>query len=64
MKTVKLTQMEIEMIKSALQYVYDRKIDIISQNRKILTNKAAAEMLEQANKYFDIQNVFDVEQDA
>ena len=55
MKTVKLTQMEIEMIKSALQYDY---------NRKILTNKAAAEMLEQANKYFDIQNVFDVEQDA
>ena len=64
MRTIKLTHEEIETIKLALQYLYDRKLDIVSQNRKILGEEVTAKILEQANKYSDIQDVFDGERDV
>jgi hypothetical protein len=64
MRTIQLTHEEIKTIKIALQYVYDRKLDIISQNKKTLGKDATAKILEQANKYFDTQNVFDGERDV
>lgn len=64
MRTIQLTHEEIETIKMALQYVYDRKLDIVSQNRKTLGGEATAKILEQANKYFDTQNVFNGERDV
>lgn len=64
MRTIQLTHEEIKTIKMALQYVYDRKLDIVSQNRKTLGEEAAAKILEQANKYFDTQDVFDGERDV
>ena len=64
MRKIKLTHEEIEIIKIALQYVYDRKLDIVSQNRKILDKQATARILEQANKYFDTQEIFDGERDV
>lgn len=64
MKTIQLTHEEIKTIKIALQYVYDRKLDIVSQNKKTLGKDATAKILEQANKYFDTQNVFDGERDV
>jgi len=64
MRTIQLTNQEIETIKTALQYVYDRKLDIISQNRKTLGEEATAKILEQANKYLDTQEVFDGERDV
>jgi len=64
MRTIKLTHEEIEIIKMALQYVYDRKLDIVSQNRKILGEEATAKILEQGNKYFDTQDVFNGERDV
>lgn len=60
-RAIKLTEDQIETIKTALQYVYDRKLEIVSKNRKSLGKIATATILEQANKYFDLQNVFDAE---
>ena len=64
MRTIKLTHEEIETIKMALQYVYDRKLDIVSQNRKILGEEVIAKILEQGNKYFDAQDAFNGERDV
>jgi len=64
MRTIQLTHEEIKTIKIALQYVYDRKLDIVLQNKKTLGKDATAKILEQANKYFDTQNVFDGERDV
>jgi hypothetical protein len=64
MRTIQLTHEEIETIKMALQYVYDRKLDIVSQNRKTLGEEAITKILEQANKYFNTQDVFDGERDV
>jgi len=59
MRTIRITHEEVELIKTALQYVYDRKLDIVSQSRKILNKDATEKILEQANKYFDVQDIFD-----
>ena len=64
MRTKKLTHEEIETIKMALQYVYDQNLNIVSQNRKILGEEAVEKILEQGNKYFDTQDVFDGERDV
>lgn len=64
MRTIMLTHREIETIKNALQYAYDCKVDIISQNRKILGEQVVEMVLQEANRYFDTQEVFDGERDV
>jgi len=64
MRTLQLTHEEIETIKMALQYAYDRNLDIVSQSRKILGEEAINKILEQGNKFFDIQDVFNGERDV
>ena len=64
MRTIKLTQEEIENIKIALQFVYDCKLDIVKQNKKLLSEEAISKILESANEFFDIQDVFDGERDV
>ena len=64
MRTIMLTHREIEIIKNALQYAYDCKVDIISQNRKILGEQVVEMVLQEANRYFDTQDVFDGERDV
>jgi hypothetical protein len=64
MRTIKLSHEEIETIKMALQYVYDRKLDIVKQNRKTLGEETTSKILDVANKYFNTQDLFDGERDA
>jgi acyl-[acyl carrier protein]--UDP-N-acetylglucosamine O-acyltransferase len=64
MRTIKLTHEEIETIKMALQFVYDRQLDFLSQYRNILSNKATDTILESARKFIDTQDVFDGERDV
>lgn len=64
MRTIKLTHEEIEMIKQSLQYVYDNSLKIIKENNKLLSEQARKEIITQANKVFDIQDVFDGERDV
>lgn len=59
MKKVKLTHEEIEIIKMALQYVFERKVSIVSKNRKILGEAERANILEEANKIYNTKDVFD-----
>jgi hypothetical protein len=63
MRTIQLTHEEIEIIKTALQFVYDRQLDIVSNNRKVLGDETTAKIIENAGKYFDTQSVFDGERD-
>ena len=64
MRTIQLTHEEIETIKIALQYVYDRKLDIVKQNRKTLGEETTQKIIETANKYFDVQDIFDGDRDV
>jgi len=64
MRTIQLTHEEIETIIIALQYVYDRKLDMVKQNRKTLGEETISKILETANKYFDTQDVFEGERDV
>lgn len=64
MRTIKLTHEEIERIKMALQYVYDKELEIVQQHRKILGEEATTKILAKANKFFDTQDVFNGERDV
>jgi hypothetical protein len=51
-------------LKMALQFVYDRQLDFLSQYRNILSDKATDTILESARKFIDTQDVFDGERDV
>jgi hypothetical protein len=59
MKAIKFTNEQIETIKNALQYVSDKKMDVIRNNRTILSEEAKQSILESANKYFNLIDLFD-----
>lgn len=64
MRTIQLSHEEIERIKIALQYVYERKIDNIKENKNILGRKACDDILSKARLYLDTQDVFDGDRDV
>lgn len=64
MRTIRLSHEEIETIKIALQYVYDRKLEIVSQNRNTLGEDVSVKIISLANKYINIQSVFDGDRDV
>jgi hypothetical protein len=63
-RTIQLTHDEIETIKTALQYVFERKLDIVEKNRKTLGEDLSKNIITLANKYIDTQIVFDGERDV
>ena len=63
MRTLKITHAEIEIIKIALQYIYDKKMDMLKQNSGIMSFDEKDAVLHQANKYFKVQNIFDGDRD-
>lgn len=64
MRTIKLTHDEIEIIKSALQFVYVHKLEIVSQNIKIFDEDVRKKTIETAHKYLNVQDVFDGDRDV
>ena len=54
MRILKLTHEEIELIKNALQYVYDSKLDNLGKCRKIISLEESEKIIEVANGYFDL----------
>ena len=54
MRTLKLSDEEIEMIKRALGYVYNTRLDIVKINRNVLEEDAIDGILKTANKYEDL----------
>jgi len=55
MRTVKLTHEEFEIVKIALNYVYDEKIKFLKQHKATLGKEAFDAVLNQARKYWDLQ---------
>jgi len=53
-----LTQQEKEMVKNALMFVYDTKLESIAKNRKIIFLEENIEMLKTANQYYDLTDKF------
>lgn len=56
MRTLKLTHDEVFLIETALEYVYNKKLDIVSNNRKLLSKDAVAEILKKANEYVELSD--------
>jgi len=54
MRNLQLTHKEIELIKNALQYVYDSKLDNLNKCSKIITLEESEKIIEVANGYFDL----------
>lgn len=48
---MKFTKDEIHLIKTALSYVYNKKLDSIALNRSIITKREIRQILSTANKY-------------
>jgi hypothetical protein len=63
-RTIRISHEEIEIIKSSLQYVYDKKLDLIGNNRKVLNPQVINSILESANTYFDVQDIFNGDRDV
>mgnify|MGYP007053801429 CR=1 FL=1 len=63
MRQIKLKHDEIELIKTALQYVYDKKLDILADSRKILSEEEKELIMNRAGKYYDVLELFDGQRD-
>ena len=63
-RTIRISHEEIEIIKTSLQYVYDKKLDFIGNNRKVLNPEAINSILNSANAYFDVQDIFNGDRDV
>ena len=63
-RTIRISHEEIEIIKTSLQYVYDKKLDFIGNNRKVLNAEAINSILNSANAYFDVQDIFNGDRDV
>ena len=63
-RTIRISHEEIEIIKSSLQYVYEKKIELISNNRKVLNPEVVNNILNSANTYFDVQDIFNGDRDV
>lgn len=58
MKTIELNDEQIAVIKMSLQYLADKKIDLISQNRNLLTDAEEIEIYKTYKKYCEVLNSF------
>jgi len=63
-RTIRISHEEIEIIKTSLQYVYDKTIDLVGNNRKVLNPEAINSILNSANAYFDAQDIFNGDRDV
>ena len=63
-RTIRISHEEIEIIKSSLQYVYAKKLDLIGNNRKVLNPEVINAILNSANTYFDVQDIFNGDRDV
>lgn len=62
-RILKITHEEIELIKASSQQMYEDILDIVSKNRNILNKETINSLINQANRYSNIQIIFDGERD-
>jgi hypothetical protein len=58
MKTISITDAQIEIIKKALEFAYNSNLKIIDSNRELLSLYAIDEIIKEANKFIDVQSIF------
>ncbi len=51
MRTLQLNNKEIAMICESLQLFYNQKLDLVENNRKLLTDTETTKILEDADNY-------------
>ena len=54
MRTLNLSDKEIEMIKKALGHMYNTRLDMVKTNRNLLEKDAIDSILKTANAYEDL----------
>jgi len=64
MRTIKLTHEEIEIIKSALEYVYKEKMEIVNKYKNVFEKKTLYQMIVDSDRYNNTQSVFNGERDV
>jgi hypothetical protein len=58
MVTINITDAQIEIIKKALEFAYNSNLKIIDSNRELLSLYAIDEIIKEANKFIDVQSIF------
>jgi len=54
MKAILFTTEELNTLKTALKYTYNKKLDQLSINRSIMSEDEVKTLLQQANKFDDL----------
>jgi hypothetical protein len=58
MKTISITDAQIEIIKKALYFAYNSTLKSIDSNRDLLPLSTIDEIIKEANKFIDVQDIF------
>lgn len=51
---IPFTDDELKLIENALLYVFDKKLDVIKDNRKLLSKEMIKSIVDSANPYADL----------
>lgn len=62
MKTIQVTDEQIQTIKQALDFAYNSNLKAIETNRQILNENTIENIIQEANKFIDVQDVFNVKE--
>lgn len=62
MKTIQVTDEQIKVIEQALDFAYNSSLKVIETNRQILSDKIIENIIQEANKFIDVQEVFNVKE--
>lgn len=54
MKAIQFTDEELSTLKTALEYTYNSKLNMLSINRAIMSKDEVKTLLQQANKFDDL----------
>jgi hypothetical protein len=63
MRTIQLTHEEIETIKDALQYAYNVQLGFATQIRNLIGQQGIDTIMEKANEYLYVQDIFNGDRD-
>ena len=64
MRTIQLTHEEVETIKQSLTNSYTSSLNLINNNRLLVSLEAKKELINSANSYLLAQDAFDGERDV
>ena len=54
-RTLKLTQAEVDIIETALQFAYNKQMQVLEDNRPLMIGKEYQMLLDNADKFYHIK---------